>query len=106
MPEPAVVDAWMQHPTASFLAEPMLDSLRRGRVAGPVPRSSNIGARPFVGLAPCTARVMLNLSQCCGGPLCPPSARDPILAQPRRILTAGRTRSIPNTTAELILDSL
>ena len=32
-----IIDAWMQHPSAEFLAEPMFDSLRRwahGLLAG------------------------------------------------------------------------
>jgi len=37
---PRIVDAWMQHPTAGFLADPMFDSLRRwshGALAGNPP---------------------------------------------------------------------
>ena len=51
-----IIDAWMQHPSAEFLAEPMVDSLRRwargrpaegeipvGRCAGPLGRGGPDG---------------------------------------------------------------
>ena len=43
-----IIDAWMQHPSAEFLADPVFDSLRRwahGRLAGgEVPVAATVAA--------------------------------------------------------------
>jgi hypothetical protein len=50
-----VIDAWMQHPSARFLAEPMFDSLRRwsgGRLGadGEVPAEATVKAMDAAGV--------------------------------------------------------
>jgi hypothetical protein len=44
-----IIDAWMQHPSAEFLADPVFDSLRRwahGRLAGRRLPARSGGPRP------------------------------------------------------------
>ena len=49
-----IIDAWMQHPSAEFLADPMFDSLRRwarGRLAGDeVPAEATVAAMDAAGV--------------------------------------------------------
>jgi uncharacterized protein len=49
-----IIDAWMQHPSAEFLADPMFDSLRRwahGRLAGgEVPVEATVAAMDAAGV--------------------------------------------------------
>jgi uncharacterized protein len=54
-----IIDAWMQHPSAEFLAEPMFDSLRRwahGRLGdggdGEVPAEATVAAMDAAGGGP------------------------------------------------------
>jgi hypothetical protein len=46
--EAVIIDAWMQHPSAEFLADPMFESLRRwtrGQLAGgEVPVEATVGS--------------------------------------------------------------
>jgi len=48
-----IIDAWMQHPSAEFLADPMFDSLRRwarGQLAsGEVPVEATVAAMDAAG---------------------------------------------------------
>src|SRR5206468_11592144 len=50
-----IIDAWMQHPSAEFLAEPMFDSLRRwarGRLAeGEIPAAETVAAMDAAGVS-------------------------------------------------------
>ncbi len=50
--EPGVVDAWMQQPTARFLADPMFESLRRwaGGAIADVPLEATIAAMDAAGV--------------------------------------------------------
>src|SRR5215471_21194884 len=56
--EAVIIDAWMQHPSAEFLADPMFDSLRRwarGQLAGQeVPVEATVAAMDAAGVG--TAR--------------------------------------------------
>ena len=49
-----IIDAWMQHPSAEFLADPVFDSLRRwahGRLAGgEVPVADTVAAMDQAGV--------------------------------------------------------
>jgi len=52
-----IIDAWMQHPSAAFLAEPMFDSLRRwarGRLGGgsdgEIPAAATVAAMDAAGV--------------------------------------------------------
>jgi hypothetical protein len=49
-----IIDAWMQHPSAEFLADPVFDSLRRwarGRLAGgEVPVAATVAAMDEAGV--------------------------------------------------------
>ena len=53
-----IVDAWMQHPSRSLIAQPMLDPLRRwsrgafGVSAGDVPLAETIRAMDDAGVRP------------------------------------------------------
>src|SRR5689334_5498970 len=54
MVRPAVIDAWMQHPTPGFLENPMFESLRRwGRLDGPpeIPLEMTVGALDAAGVS-------------------------------------------------------
>jgi hypothetical protein len=50
-----IIDAWMQHPSAEFLAEPMFDSQRRwarGRLAeGEIPAAETVAAMDAAGVS-------------------------------------------------------
>src|SRR5215471_9793863 len=52
--EAVIIDAWMQHPSAEFLADPMFDSLRRwarGQLAGQeVPVEATVAAMDAAGV--------------------------------------------------------
>ena len=52
--EAVIIDAWMQHPSAKFLADPMFDSLRRwarGKLAGgEVPIEATVAAMDAAGV--------------------------------------------------------
>jgi hypothetical protein len=52
-PESVIIDAWMQHPSAEFLREPMFDSLRRrshGKLAdGEIPAEATLTAMDAAG---------------------------------------------------------
>jgi uncharacterized protein len=52
--EPAIIDAWMQHPSAEFLREPMFESLRRwshGKLAdGEIPSEATVAAMDAAGV--------------------------------------------------------
>jgi hypothetical protein len=54
-----IIDAWMQHPSAEFLADPMFDSLRRwarGQLdGGEVPVEATVAATTRSGICSCTA---------------------------------------------------
>jgi predicted TIM-barrel fold metal-dependent hydrolase len=49
-----IIDAWMQHPSAEFLADPMFDSLRRwadgGLASGEVPVEATVAAMDTAGV--------------------------------------------------------
>ena len=49
-----IIDAWMQHPSAEFLADPMFDSLRRwarGQLAGgEIPVAATVAAMDDAGV--------------------------------------------------------
>jgi hypothetical protein len=52
-----IIDAWMQHPSAAFLAEPVFDSLRRwarGRLGGgsdgEIPAAATVAAMDAAGV--------------------------------------------------------
>src|SRR5215472_538054 len=49
-----IIDAWMQHPSAEFLEDPMFDSLRRwahGRLAdGEIPAETTVAATDAAGV--------------------------------------------------------
>jgi predicted TIM-barrel fold metal-dependent hydrolase len=53
VPDLRIVDAWMQHPSARFLADPMFDSLRRwarGQLGGDVPVEATVAAMDAAGV--------------------------------------------------------
>ena len=77
-----IIDAWMQHPSAEFLRDPMFDSLRRwarGRLSGSeeVPVEATVAAMDAAG-------VRLGMLSAWWGPRGPLIANDDVAAICRR----------------------
>jgi predicted TIM-barrel fold metal-dependent hydrolase len=80
MTRPAIIDAWMQHPTKAFLEAPMFESLRRwahGGLAADVPIEVTVDAMDAAG-------VRVGLLSAWWGPHGPLIANDEVAACVRR----------------------